>query len=65
MIWLWLTCFSLLLAPGSLRSNLTGRVSLRDSKEKAVERERNYAGVVVWRNWPRATFRSRHPRRTR
>ena len=48
MIWLWLTCFSLMLAPGLPAANLTGRVALRDSKEKTVERERNYAGVVVW-----------------
>jgi plastocyanin len=48
MIWLWLTCFSLMVAPSLPAATLTGRVSLRDSKEKDVERERNYAGVVVW-----------------
>jgi plastocyanin len=47
MIWLLLTCFSLLAEPVHAAS-LTGKVQLRDSKDPGVRRKMDYSGVVVW-----------------
>lgn len=46
MIWRWLICFSLL-AP-SPAATVTGRVELTGSRAPAVQKQRDYSGVVVW-----------------
>lgn len=47
MIWLLLTCFSLL-AASAPAATLSGRVQLRDSKDPGVRKKMDYSGVVVW-----------------
>jgi plastocyanin len=47
MTWRWLICFnaiSLALAAAPV----TGRVELADSRDPAVRKQKNYAGVVLW-----------------
>jgi plastocyanin len=47
MTWRWLILFSLtgVLAQAGI---LTGQIELRDSREKAVQKGRDYSGVVLW-----------------
>ena len=47
MIWRWLICFSVTLgvAAGAL---VSGEVELTNSKNLAVRKHRDYAGVVLW-----------------
>jgi plastocyanin len=52
-------CFSLLFIGPLCAASVSGRVELRDSRETAVRKAKNYSGVVVWlepasRNAPRA-----------
>jgi hypothetical protein len=46
MIWRWLTCFSLT-AAALFAGTVSGSVMLRDSREDAVLKRRNYSGVVI------------------
>ena len=46
MIWPSLTCISLLLVPLTA-ATVTGKIELRDSREPAVEKRKDYSGVVV------------------
>ena len=48
MIWLWRTCFSLLLASAAAAAVVTGSVRLSDSQVSAVRSGKDYSGVVVW-----------------
>lgn len=48
MIFRWHICFSILLASGLSAATVSGRVELRDSREKSVQRGRDYSGVVLW-----------------
>ena len=50
MIWRWAT-FSSALAAAAVAAHaatFTGQVELRDSRERSVQREHDYSGVVVW-----------------
>ncbi len=51
MIWRWLIFFSLLsfsLLSAAERAEVSGQVSLRDSREASVTRGAGFSGVVVW-----------------
>jgi plastocyanin len=48
MTWLLRTCFSGLLAVALPGATVTGRVMLRDSRERATRALSDYSGVVVW-----------------
>jgi len=48
MIWLWLISFSLAAAHPLAGASLHGRIELRDSKERSVQKGHDYSGVVVW-----------------
>jgi len=48
MTWLSRTCFSALLAVSLPAATVTGRVTLRDSRERARRSLSDYSGVVVW-----------------
>lgn len=48
MMWLLRICFSAALALSLSAATLTGRVVLRDSRERAVRVRSDYSGVVVW-----------------
>jgi plastocyanin len=48
MTWLLRTCFSALLAVSLPGATVTGRVTLRDSRERARRSLSDYSGVVVW-----------------
>jgi plastocyanin len=52
MTWLLRTCFSGLLAVALPAATVTGRVSLRDSRERARRSLSDYSGVVVWLERP-------------
>lgn len=47
MIWRWLICFSCVPA---IAATVSGTVVLRDSKVSAVNKRKDYSGVVVWLN---------------
>jgi len=47
MIWRWLICFSGI-SLSLAASVVTGRVELADSRDPAVRKQKNYAGVVLW-----------------
>jgi plastocyanin len=55
MTWLLRTCFSALLAVSLPGATVTGRVTLRDSRERARRSLSDYSGVVVWLERPGAT----------
>ena len=46
----WLTCSSLavVLVLPLAAASVTGRIELRDSQDRAVQKKRDYSGVVVW-----------------
>ena len=44
----WLICFSALGGSFLPAANVGGRIELRDSKDPAVSRKKDYSGVVVW-----------------
>src|SRR5574340_1106451 len=48
MTWLWRTFFSAVCVMAMHAGTVTGRVELRDSREVAVRKQRDYSGVVVW-----------------
>ena len=48
MIWGLRICFSLLCAASLSAATLNGRVELRDSKEAAVRKKKDFSGVVIW-----------------
>lgn len=48
MMWLLRICFSIALALSLSAATVTGRVVLRDSREKAVRTRSDYSGVVLW-----------------
>jgi plastocyanin len=48
MTWLLRICFSAVLALSLSAATVTGRVVLRDSRDKAVRLRSDYSGVVVW-----------------
>jgi plastocyanin len=52
MTWLLRTCFSALLAVSLPGATVTGRVTLRDSRERARRSLPDYSGVVVWLERP-------------
>jgi plastocyanin len=52
MTWLLRTCFSGLLAISLPGATVTGRVTLRDSRERAARSLSDYSGVVVWLERP-------------
>jgi len=52
MTWLLRTCFSVLLAVSLPAATVTGRVTLRDSRERARRSLSDYSGVVVWLERP-------------
>ena len=52
MTWLLRTCFSCLLAISLSAATVTGRVTLRDSRERARRSLPDYSGVVVWLERP-------------
>ena len=52
MTWLLRTCFSGLLAVSLPAATVTGRVTLRDSRERARRSLSDYSGVVVWLERP-------------
>jgi plastocyanin len=48
MMWLLRTCFSVACALTLSAATVTGRVVLRDSREKTVRARSDYSGVVLW-----------------
>lgn len=50
MTWRWLTCFSVLaaLALPMFPATVAGSVVLADSSDPAVQKKKDYSGVVVW-----------------
>ncbi|MFB3826306.1 MAG: hypothetical protein ACE15B_06030 [Bryobacteraceae bacterium] len=48
MTWLWRTCSSAACVLALQAGTVTGRVELRDSREAAVRKKRDFSGVVVW-----------------
>jgi plastocyanin len=52
MTWLLRICFSGLLAVSLPGATVTGRVTLRDSRERAARSLSDYSGVVVWLERP-------------
>jgi plastocyanin len=48
MMWLLRICFSAVLVLSLSAATVTGRVVLRDSREKVVRVRSDYSGVVVW-----------------
>jgi plastocyanin len=52
MTWLLRTCFSGLLVVSLPGATVTGRVTLRDSRERAARSLSDYSGVVVWLERP-------------
>ncbi len=48
MTWLWHICFSTLLTAQLNAATVSGSVNLRDSRDPAVRKKLDYAGVVVW-----------------
>lgn len=51
MTWRLRTCFSLVLLAAHVDAGaVSGRVDLRDSKDAAVRKKKDYSGVVVWMN---------------
>jgi plastocyanin len=47
MIWRWLICFSCVPA---IAATVSGTVVLQDSKVSAVNKRKDYSGVVIWLN---------------
>ena len=47
MIWRWLICFSVSLSLCSA-AGVAGEVELTNSKDAAVRKHKDYAGVVLW-----------------
>ena len=47
MIWRWLICSSVVLGV-ALGAQVTGEVELTNSRDLAVRRHKDYAGVVIW-----------------
>jgi plastocyanin len=54
MTWLLRTCFSGLLALSLPAATVTGRVTLRDSRERARRSLSDYSGAIVWLKRPGA-----------
>lgn len=48
MIWRWVIFFSVCAGIAAEAATLSGQVQLRDSREKSVQRDRDYSGVVIW-----------------
>jgi plastocyanin len=47
MIWRWVTC-SNLLAAGLCAATVSGQLELTNSSDAAVQKHKNYSGVVLW-----------------
>jgi plastocyanin len=54
MIWLWRTFFSTVFIAALPAATVTGRLELRDSRERSVRSKSDYSGVVVWLEPPEA-----------
>jgi plastocyanin len=54
MTWLWRTFFSTVFLVSLPAATVTGRVELRDSRERSVRSKSDYSGVVVWLESPEA-----------
>lgn len=63
MMWLLRICFSTILALSLSAATVTGRVVLRDSRDKAVRVRSDYSGVVVWLETLGAASNSSSPER--
>ncbi len=48
MIWRWVISFSLAAVSAAAGATFSGQVELRDSRERSVQREHDFSGVVVW-----------------
>jgi plastocyanin len=44
----WPICFSVLFVASLSAATVSGRVELRDSRDAAVRKGKNYSGVVIW-----------------